>query len=203
MQNQLNNTLLNVRKAYRLLFEYQDRIKNLIAFIGGHYDFEFREGYPVFSAHAKNGTRVNLDHWAWDWLGMYFYHFKFAPKNDITFSIFILNDSGYYDVVKQNETASCKLKPETFSTVDKAETKLFLVIGKRMWKQETKLGNWEDILFQDQHIFTSENDGRFLFKAYTLENFMDEGSAISTLKDFQLFCQENQIFIQLKERDLQ
>jgi len=203
MQNQLNNTLLDVRKAYRLLFEYQDRIKNLIAFIGGHYDFEFREGYPVFSAHAKNGTRVNLDHWAWDWLGMYFYHFKFAPKSDLTFSIFILNDSGYYDTSKQNGITSSKLNTETFTPVDKSETKLFLVIGKKMWRQETKLGDWENILFQDEHTFSSENGGKFLFKEYTLENFVDEGSAITSLKDFQIFCQENEIFIQLKERELQ
>ena len=76
MQNQLNNTLIEVRKAYRLLFDYQDRIKNLVSFIGGHFDFNFVEGYPVFSANAKSGKSVKLEHWAWDWLSMYFYHFK-------------------------------------------------------------------------------------------------------------------------------
>lgn len=203
MQNHINNTLLDVRKAYRLLFEYQDRVKNLIAFIGGHYDFEFNEGYPVFSDHLKNGTRVSLDHWAWDWLGMYFYHFKFAKKNDLTFSIFILNDSGYYDASKQNENTPNKLNTETFTPVDKAETKLFFVIGKKMWRQETELRDWEKILFQKNNIFISENGGKFIFKEYTLEHFIDEGSAISSLRDFQQFCQENEIFIQFKEKELQ
>jgi len=203
MQNELNNTLIDVRKAYRLLFEYQDRIKNLVSFIGGHFDFEFREGYPVFSAHAKNGTKVNLDHWAWDWLSMYFYQFKFAPKDDLIFSIFILTDTGYYDVSKQDSASASKIKPETFNAVEKAETKLFLVLGKKMWKQGTKLGDWEDILFQENNVFSTDEGGKFLFKEYTLEQFIDESFAISSLKNFQTFCSQNGIVIQLKERELQ
>ncbi|WP_378105812.1 hypothetical protein [Chryseobacterium sp. sg2396] len=203
MQNELNNTLIDVRKAYRLLFEYQDRIKNLVSFIGGHFDFEFREGNPVFSAHAKNGTKVNLDHWAWDWLSMYFYHFKFAPKDDLIFSIFILTDTGYYDASKQNGTTASKIKPETFNTVEKAETKLFLVIDKKMWWRDTNLGHWENILFQDNNIFSTDEGGKLLFKEYSLEQFIDENHAISSLKDFQALCIQNDIVIQFKERELQ
>lgn len=203
MHNELSNTLIDVRKAYRLLFEYQDRIKNLVSFIGGHFDFEFREGYPVFSAHAKNGGKVNLEHWAWDWLSMYFYQFKFAPKDDLTFSIFILTDTGYYDVSKQDGTSASKVKPETFNAVEKAKTKLFLVLGKKMWKQDTKLGDWEDILFQNNNYFSNDIGGTFLFKEYTLDQFIDESSAISSLEDFQAFCNHNGISIQLKRRELQ
>lgn len=203
MQNQLSSTLIDVRKAYRLLFDYQDRIKNLVSFIGGHFDFEFREGYPVFSAHAKNGKNVNLDHWAWDWLSMYFYHFKFAPKDNLTFSVFILTDTGYYDVSKHDGATTSKIKPETFNTVEKSETKLFLVVGKDMWKRDTKLGDWQDILFQDKNVFSLEAGRKFIFKEYNLEEFIDESSAVSSLEDFQAFCNQNGISIQLKRRELQ
>ncbi|MEG1590590.1 hypothetical protein [Chryseobacterium sp.] len=203
MQNQLNSTLIDVRKAYRLLFDFQDRIRNLVSFIGGHLDFNFSEGNPVFSSNAKNGKNVNLDQWAWDWLSMYFYQFKFEQKDGLTFAVFILADTGFYDFSKHEGITASKLKPETFNTVEKAQTKLFLVLGKKMWKQETKLGDWESIFFQENRVFSNGAGGTFLFKEYTLEHFINESSAISSLEDFQAFCNQNDISIQLKRRELQ
>lgn len=203
MQNHFNSTLIDVRKAYRLLFEYQDRIKNLVSFIGGHFDFEFGEGHSVFSNHAKSGAKVDLEDWAWDWLSMYFYHFKFALKDDLRFSVFILTDTGYYDVSKNDDSNVSKVKPETFNAVDKSKTKLFLVLGKKMWWQDTKLGKWENILFQHNNILSNDEGGKLLFKEYSLDQFIDESSAISSLEDFQAFCNQNGISIQLKRRELQ
>lgn len=203
MQNQLNNTLIDVRKAYRLLFDYQDRIKNLVSFIGGHFDFNFGEGYPVFSANAKSGKSVKLENWAWDWLSMYFYHFKFNEKDNLRFSIFILTDSGYYNAGEDNINTSSKIKPETFNSVEKSETKLFLVLGEKMWRNDTSFKEWESILFQEQKVFKNESGGKLLFKDYRLDQFLDEQNAIFSLKDFQQFCNQNGIDLKLKERELQ
>lgn len=203
MPNQLNNTLIDVRNAYRLLFEYQDRIRNLVLFIGGHLDFDFSEGHSLFSNTIGKGSKAKLNSWSWDWLPMYFYQFKFAKKNDLTFSIFILTDSGYFDANSVNEQSSNKTKPDTFVTAANSKSKLFFVIGKDMWRADLQNANWHDILFQENKIFQNDKNGKLLVKEFNLDQFLEENLAISTLKDFQMFCNQNGIELKLKQRELE
>ncbi len=203
MPNQLNNTLIDIRNAYRLLFEYQDRIRNLVLFIGGHLDFDFSEGNSLFSNTISKGSKVNLNSWSWDWLPMYFYQFKFAKKNDLTFSIFILTDSGFFDANNRSEQSSNKLKPDTFNTAANSKSQLFFVIGKDMWRDELKTTRCHEILFQENKIFQNDKNGKLLIKEFNLDQFLDENRAISTLENFQMFCNQNGIGLKLKQRELE
>ncbi len=100
---QKNNTkelLIEVRKSYRLLYQYQKRILDLVDYIGKKYGLNYNGGYPKFSGVTPRNGSGNLNLWAWDWLNMYYYEFHFSHKksgNDtLFFSVFLLNDNGFF-----------------------------------------------------------------------------------------------------------
>ena len=104
-----NNLPLEVRKAYRLLFDYQRRILDLMKFVGETYDLPYKKGKPLFSSKAGN----KLTNWSWDWIYMYCYDFRFEGKekdNPIQFSVILKNDSGYYDANLENKISALHIE---------------------------------------------------------------------------------------------
>lgn len=159
MQNEIKNTLTEVRKAYRLLYEYQTRILSLIKYIGEtRYNFEYKGGWPAFSKSSPNNAQGDLERSAWDWLNFYFYQFHFERKEkkketqerveidkEIKFSIFLVSDTGAFEYFrekqekrdeKNKEDFIIELTPEksrsvsAFKPLDISETKLIFVISK-------------------------------------------------------------------------
>ena len=66
--NNLNQSLIEVRKAYRILFDYQSRILDLISYIAGKTQFNYNGGYSKFSNSGPRDGKGKLNFWAWDWL---------------------------------------------------------------------------------------------------------------------------------------
>lgn len=193
-----NNTLQEVRKAYRLLFEYQTRILDLIGFIGGSFNYDYNGGYSKFSNSGPKNGQGRLDQWAWDWLNMYFYEFNFnKTKGKISFAVFLVNDTGYFQ--KNKETKISKTKVSAFDTVENSKTKLIFVVGKNTWDGWGV--NWDD------DNFILENEGQkisedkiMLFKSYLLDDFFDEENAIENLKDFENYCNKYRVDFKYKEK---
>ncbi len=206
MQQNKNNTLQEVRKAYRLLFQYQTRVLDLIDFIGSSFNYEYNGGFPKFSNSSPNKGKGNLNAWAWDWLNMYFYEFSFTHKEDkIKFSIFLVNDTGYFKKVKKNrenkENLISKTKISAFENIEESETKLIFVIGKNTWKP------WGNDWHDDEFILNEQGnkvlrDEVMLFKSYLLEDFFDEADAIEKLRDFQIYCNGFGVEFKYQERKI-
>ncbi len=135
MQNNISQTLLEVRKAYRFLYSYQKRILDLISFIGGKFGFKYNGGYPKFSSPAPRNGKGYLNLWSWDWLNLYYYEFHFEnfiiQEDQIYFSIFLLNDTGYFESRQDNNIA--KTSVGKFKLVEDSKSELIFVIGKNMW----------------------------------------------------------------------
>jgi len=194
-----NNTLVEVRKAYRLLFEYQTRILDLISFIGGSFNYDYNGGYPKFSNGSPNNGKGKLTQWAWDWLSMYFYEFNFVTKDKTAFAVFIVNDTGFYQ--KRKDTKVSKTKVSGFDEVENSKTKLIFVVGKNIWNGWGV--NWDD----DNFILDKEgqkiaDDKIMLFKSYLLDDFFDEENAITNLKDFESYCKSYGVNFKYKEKTL-
>lgn len=75
-KEELQQTLNDVRKSYRLLALYQRRILDTVKFIANHYNLQLQSGHSKFSNTAKKGRGVQFDQWSWDWLSMYLYEFN-------------------------------------------------------------------------------------------------------------------------------
>lgn len=200
MQRKINTTLLEVRKAYRLLYNYQDRLLDLVSFIGGKYGFSYSGGYSKFSNVTPRDGKGTLTNWAWDWLNLYFYEFYFQQKanrksgSTIYFSVFIVNDSGFFDARDGgDDRKTSKIDTSTFKSVEESKSELIFVAGKNLWQGWEV--NWDgpDFISQPYGEKQSADGGIMLFKHYSLEMFENEDGAMNCLRDFERYCTEKGI----------
>lgn len=181
---QLKNTFTNVRQAYRLLFQYQKRVLDLVKFIGDSYGFGYKSGWPKFSEASPQPGKGSLDSWAWDWLNMYYYEFHFGinlvEKQKIVFSIILESDTGYKDRPNIKTSAT---DVENFYPPETSKTVLHFIACN-----QTEKWNGEE-LQKVLDIPSEDYEGPLLHKAYDLTEFVDEISTRNKIIEFNTFCE--------------
>lgn len=196
-KDEFKNALVDVRKAYRLLFLYQKRVLDLVNFIGTQLNLEFEGGYPKFSnLTPRSGKNDTLEKWSWDWLNMYFYEFHFVSKyadEKIDFSILLQSDSGFFE-----ENLCEKLRPcvEKYKPVEKSKSRLIFIVcngDKKLWEELNNLYSHENINSSDTRTFVkkTKEGGIFISKSYDLSDFLCEEETMKKLEDFNIFCNRN------------
>ena len=194
--------LSQVRKAYRLLYDYQARILDLVSYCGSKMKFSYNGGISKFSNVTPRNGKGNLGLWSWDWLNMYFYQFQFKEQmihgNNLYFSIFLVSDSGYFE---EGSNAEGKIDIDDFLSPEKSTTKLLFLVGKNglkdMWE------GWNSKKFVNQDLSIKEFDGgKMILKSFQLEDFIDEPTTINTLKQFQALCKNHDILFDIAESKL-
>jgi hypothetical protein len=189
---ELEIALTDVRKAYRLLYSYQRRVMDTVKFIADTLSKSVNSGWAIYSSNSpRNGSKLNLDSWAWDWLNMYMYEFYFGEtligENKINFGIILQSDTGAYD----SEKVKIGTEIELFASPEESQTRVIFQLGKNRWKADG---------YHDSDFFSSkasnvlkevEDDGRFFIaKSYPLSDVMDEDGIFLTLKDFIALSKE-------------
>ena len=204
------NALYEVRKAYRLLFDFQDRILDLMGFIGNSYNRKYLGGYPKFSDEVHQKGKGKLSNWAWDWLSMYFYLFHFGTEkvseDEITFGVFLMADDGYFRA-RQSTKDLGKKEVDNFYEIENSETKLIFVVGKNHWQREGLFGDdWQKTEFtlgkEGRWPDNQETDNFMLFKAYDLAQFFTQDEANKQLRDFAKYCNQNGVSLEFKENEI-
>ncbi|KFF06316.1 hypothetical protein [Flavobacterium reichenbachii] len=199
MQENTNNILYEVRKSYRLLFQYQARILDLMGFIGDSFECKYKGGYPRFSNSSPNKGRGRLDNWAWDWLNMYYYEFNFTRKlAKINFSVFLLNDTGFYEAKFQEKKIHEK-KISAFESSENSNSKLIFVASKKNRTEWSKIWSYTSFTLNETGQIDS-GDEIMIFKSYALENFFSEDTTIEILKDFENYCESYDLVFRYKEK---
>ncbi|RAJ16369.1 hypothetical protein [Olleya aquimaris] len=187
-----DNLPLEIRKAYRLLYDYQRRILDLMKFIGETYDLPFKKGKPLFSSKSGNG----LNHWAWDWIYMYCYDFRFEGKdneNPIQFSVVLKNDSGFYEAKAQNKIN--ELDIEQFKPVETSKTELIFVAGDLD-------RNFPLLSASTKTTLGASEDKKLVFKNYALDCFFTQDEALKQLRDFSNYCKTFNIELNIPEKTI-
>lgn len=97
----IKEALVDVRKAYRLLHDYQRAALDTVKYVATQLGFEYWDGGPNFSWTAPRGSSSQLfDRWAWDWLNLVFYDFTFSrgtsKESSVFLSIWLISDTGYF-----------------------------------------------------------------------------------------------------------
>lgn len=194
-KNEFHKTLVEVRKAYRLIYLYQRRVLDLVNFIGNKMSLNFHSGWSKFSNPAGTNSRVKLNKWAWDWLMLYFYEFHFGTvRNEVRFSIVLQSDSGFFESESTN-----KLDISKFVNSEESCTKLYFVVADNVWGcpiQNFLKEHWKS----KESEFKKElsNNRLWLAKSYDLTMFLDESSTISIINDFLHFASSNGILMNEK-----
>jgi hypothetical protein len=134
---EIDQALLDVRKAYRLLHDYQRAALDAASYIGAQLGFSYSCGYSNFSNCApRDGKSVIFRNtWAWDWLNLVFYDFCFSKKigeKDFNFSIWLFSDTGYF--VSDNPEAD-QTDVNSFAPVEHSGTKVGFIMY-HTWNKE-------------------------------------------------------------------
>lgn len=200
----IETDLLQVRKAYRLLYDYQARILDLVSYCGSRMKFSYYGGYSQFSNSTPKNGKGALGLWSWDWLNMYCYQFKFKTQNlgesKLDLSIFIVSDDGFF-----NSSSSTKSRTDVdnFAPVEHSNTKLIFVLGYNGWDQLWGNG-WDNTEFLCGDIDFKENGHTKMFRQiYSLSDFLDESTTMRTLMRFQEACLRNGITLEIAESSIQ
>jgi hypothetical protein len=189
---ELETALIDVRKAYRLLYSYQRRVMDTVKFIADTLAKSVSSGWSIYSSTTpRDGSKLNLDSWAWDWLNMYMYEFFFGTTevgaDKINFGIIIQSDTGPYD----SEKVKVGTEIEMFASPEESQTRIIFQLGKNRWKSE---GYHDSDFFSAKTLnvlkVVDDDGGFFMAKSYPLTNVMDEDGIFLTLRDFIAFSRE-------------
>lgn len=201
--NNLNQSLIEVRKAYRILFDYQSRILDLISYISGKTQFSYNGGYTKFSNSGPREGKGRLNLWAWDWLNFYFYEFHFGrikiENDDYIFSIFHLADDGFFDA--HNKNGNCnKLDLNDFTSEEESNTKLIFVLGKNKWNDWGYNWNTPEFTINETGKLADNDNSFMIFKSYNLNRFDSEEKVLDVLNNFKFYCESNNMKFEINHK---
>lgn len=131
-QSQINHSLNNVRKALRLLHDYQRTALDAIGYVGRELGLNYHDSDSYFS----DSNPKDLGCWAWDWLPMMFYDVTFicgkGTSSPPRMTVWLLSDTGYFD---SKDPTPEKTNVQTFSHAEESRTMLGFFFY-REWKDE-------------------------------------------------------------------
>lgn len=149
-KQELDNQLVEVRKAYRLLYSYQKRVLHTIKYISQNLGFEYAKDIPYY----MENKRKSLECSAWDWLNMYSMEFRMYPKElnnkKLHLSFLLLSDTAIFKDGLSMDSI------EEFEDAEKSKTKLALIFS--------------DVELNDDHFLAFLDDGDI----FNYENSADE-----------------------------
>ncbi|WP_276482694.1 hypothetical protein [Paraflavitalea pollutisoli] len=186
----LQAALIDVRKAYRLLYMYQRRLVDTVDYISQSIGVQIENTYCCFSGSFFDGRKHYRDYWAWDWLPMYFHEFYCGAHKRlnglvINVGIAIQSDTGFYDAQLSN-----KQNIEAYAPVEDSETRLLFYLARNGWKQD--FPEFEKLWERSQRTFAlTKGDKQFAAIALPLSDFMHETLIHASLKIVAEFFQNN------------
>jgi hypothetical protein len=128
------DTLLEVRKAYRLIHDYQRVAMDAVSHIAQQLGLTYEGGYPKFSDPSPRRGQGELNYWAWDWLNFAFYEFCFTKKmaggGKLMVSILLISATGYFEL---DDSSTAEPNGSDFPAAGKCRTEVGFVISAGKW----------------------------------------------------------------------
>lgn len=194
----IERALYDVRKAFRLLYSYQCKIRDIVQYVGALVSKQCEYGYSQFS-HARSATTKDpLEYWIWDWLSMYCYEFKYEDvvvnNNKIRMSIWLVSDSGFFDKepVGVKPRGKARLNLENYGDASESVTKLVFVASKN-----SEVDDFTDFDLnkrKDADEYTRRMGNKILLaKSFDLICFINEIETKRSVQKFATFCRKNGI----------
>lgn len=195
-EEQLKDAFCEVRKAHRLIYEYQRRMQDLSIFIKNKLGFNAYNGYKRFSDVLSNreGNKANKSVWNWLYTYVFEYFVGYQDVRDdkiLGFSVIQVSDTGGYKGGEKNYDIS------TFPKVEDSDSRLmfYLVVKPKKapnmdWSAETIIA--QHILEDEPQCFIPENRPELIKVTYSvpLQKFVNEEATMQILRDFVKYCND-------------
>jgi hypothetical protein len=191
---QIDEVLLNVRKAYRLLHDYQRMVLDAVGYIGSQLDISYNGGWSRFAGDARSGY-AKLYQSSWDWLPMVFYEFHFVKclgANDfLSLSFLIISDTGF---IEGDDATNDKGNISAFAPVEKSSTKFAFIIRRTHWDRlefmEDKV-KMRDFIKEGGSLPDDRVTAGFVGKCYDLSCLASEDQANRVADDIVALAKAN------------
>lgn len=197
-EEQLKVAFCEVRKAHRLIYEYQRRMRDLSTFIRNKLGFNAYEGYKRFSNALSNRDGNNADKSSWDWIYTYVFEYwlgyqKVGEDRILGLSVIQVSDTGCYKEGKKNSDIS------TFPKVEDSDSRLMFYLCVRPNEAPDMNWNAEEIIAQQilkdkPECFRPKNRPELVKVTYSvpLSKFVDEEATTEILREFVNFCNKEE-----------
>lgn len=194
---ELQQALLDVRKAQRLLVAFHQRVLPLIQKIGEDLDCNFDYWYPVNHGPVPKGNTNPFNRWYWDYSSLSDAIFFFlpeqtesrnsAPKGSWALTIRLQTDSGISDSFgqKSRNWDALEVKP----TPENSQTRL-VVSAFRSTQDINENWAWWNMFKNEKHQFKeglatgSYKACEVLTQFVPIENLMEEESVDMFIEEF-------------------
>jgi len=138
----IDEALLDVRRAYRLLHDYQRMALDAANYIGKQLGMTYAGGWPLFSDPSPRNGQGKLNYWSWDWLNLVFYEFHFSkahPDNKtLRLAILLISDTGCFS---SGEEPKGEPAGSDFAPPEQSKTKVGFLISAGEWPPAFKANN--------------------------------------------------------------
>ena len=207
-KKEIEGALCDVRKAHRLLYQYQKRVIDIVYYIREKFKMPEFAGVKRFSEPIKKtlslkdeykeaNLKVFKDMCGWDFL--YSYEFEFhlgsniLQKKQYSISVIQVSDSGYYTSNTSNKT---KTNISSFEDVESSSTSLILVCetidnkknASYLWEVDEAI----EILLTGKGLYekNSDSDNYFIAIKYDLAEFSNQESTDKVIEKFSKYIEE-------------
>lgn len=187
-QQQIEQTLLDVRRSYRLLHDYQRVVLDSVNYIGKRLEMNYAGGWPKFSGAAPKAGGGRLDNWAWDWLNMVFYEFHFHKEledgEELRLSIFLISDSGYFSSQKDNVH---KTEVVGFAPPESSLSKVGFIFSANGWPVNIGFLNREEDIqrfLETGNLNSEQAEAGYLARCYDISQLLTEQGADAIINEF-------------------
>lgn len=211
----LKEALIEVRKAHRLVYSFQERMLSLMKFISARLDLPEFSGVKHYSAPIKKFQgRDELEiwngMWAWDYLYSYVFEYFLGGKTLEDGSRFNLSVVQYADTGFFDSDTNDRRDISSFVDPSVASSKLLFIMEHIPKGKKDYWTEWDTLreYIEDRKYASSKHKSSILypkgpdksclvFYSIPLERFVDEHSSIEALKEYQSYLRRKGISIEL------
>jgi hypothetical protein len=193
IMNNFENTLIDVRKAYRLLHAFNSKIFDLMKFIESSFEMVFGGGRSVFTADTPASWKGRFENWIWDYFNLYFYEFYFESTS-AWLSIILQSDTGLWDniesITDEDEFNEKEHRIELFNPPENSKTRLLFITGNGEWNEKKIQKLYERNLnrnIENEIEIPVGKKGKLLCKIFDIDKFIDEETTLTTLNEYISF----------------
>ena len=208
-----NDAMLNVRRAHRLIYQYQRRMIDLIDFIRQKFDFppiyngvggwkHFSD--PLYRSSKNEYFKLSKNNWAWDFLCSYEFEYYLGEKftkeranssessEQYAISILQISDTGYFDSKLDN-----RLDVDNFVPEENSASKLLFYFELKP-TQKDWIWDVNSIALSKRYCKSSfthchkteEYGNKLILYAFPMSSFINEESTILALQEFSSYVEK-------------
>jgi hypothetical protein len=199
-----HDVFLNVRKAYRLLHDYQRMVLDGVRYIEAQLDIQYNGGWRLFTDNAAGTGFTKLDQStdSWDGLPMMWFEFYFVKEIEsgwLNLSLFIISDTGYIEgEAEVGDTDNWS----AFVPAEGSASKFFFILRKTNSWTGRELFPFMNGKLQMRDLI---KEGGFLpndlvGKCYDMSCLTSEDEANKVVKDIVSFAKEKSWLLEKRKK---